>query len=131
MDAAALDLPAHPAESAGAGLLWPNRFRRLGAEFLTEREPGPIDDPHWVATSDEWAEVPSLPGDWTPRPDWQALQRFHLAEVAIRQAYARDLAEPARRHRILRHPYDDQEERASYTAFPPDRAPGVEVSCSS
>jgi serine/tyrosine/threonine adenylyltransferase len=57
--------------------------------------------------------------------------RNHLAQAAIERAQAGDFAEVRRLHELLRRPYDEQPERASYAALPPDWARGIEVSCSS
>ncbi len=58
--------------------------------------------------------------------------RNYLAQTAIRQAReARDFSEVERLLELLRHPYDEQPERESYAALPPDWARHIEVSCSS
>ena len=57
--------------------------------------------------------------------------RNHLAEVAIRQARARDYSEVARLLKVLERPYDEQPEFESYAQEPPDWAKTLELSCSS
>jgi serine/tyrosine/threonine adenylyltransferase len=57
--------------------------------------------------------------------------RNHLAEAAIRQARAGDFSEVRRLHRVLRHPFDEQEEHSAYAASPPEWAQGITASCSS
>jgi uncharacterized protein YdiU (UPF0061 family) len=57
--------------------------------------------------------------------------RNHLAQRAIEAAEARDYAEIARLHTILRTPFDDQDVDESYANPPAAGTPVVEVSCSS
>ncbi|MGI4861483.1 MAG: protein adenylyltransferase SelO [Janthinobacterium lividum] len=57
--------------------------------------------------------------------------RNHLAEVAIRAARENDFSETRRLLEVLRRPFDEQPEHASYAALPPDWATSLEVSCSS
>jgi len=57
--------------------------------------------------------------------------RNYLAETAIRLAQARDYSEIDRLLAVLQHPYDEQPDRHSYAAAPPDWAGAIAVSCSS
>jgi len=57
--------------------------------------------------------------------------RNHLAEQAIRQAQQGDFSEVTRLHEILRQPFDEQPEHATYADLPPDWAAAISVSCSS
>ncbi len=57
--------------------------------------------------------------------------RNYLAQVAIEKAQNKDYSEIHRLLSVLRRPYDEQEENASYAALPPDWASHLEVSCSS
>ncbi|MBY0558000.1 MAG: YdiU family protein, partial [Burkholderiaceae bacterium] len=57
--------------------------------------------------------------------------RNYLAQVAIEKAQNKDYSEIQRLLSVLRRPYDEQEENASYAALPPDWASHLEVSCSS
>ena len=61
--------------------------------------------------------------------------RNHLAEVAIRKARGdegpRDFDEVRRLLQVLRHPYDEQPEYASYAQLPPQWAGNLHLSCSS
>ncbi len=57
--------------------------------------------------------------------------RNYLAEIAIRRAQARDYSEVDRLLEVLQHPYDEQPDRHSYAAAPPDWASSISVSCSS
>ena len=57
--------------------------------------------------------------------------RNHLAEAAIRQAREGHFSEVHRLHRVLRHPFDEQEEHSAYAASPPEWAQGITASCSS
>ncbi len=57
--------------------------------------------------------------------------RNYLAETAIRRAQARDYSEIDRLLAVLQHPYDEQPDRHSYAAAPPDWAGAIAVSCSS
>ena len=55
---------------------WPNRFHGLGNAFFTELPAEALPAPHWVATSDDCAELLGLAPDWKTRPDLNALQVF-------------------------------------------------------
>ena len=58
--------------------------------------------------------------------------RNYLAQVAIEKATGtKDYSEIDRLLRLLRHPFDEQPEMASYAAPPPEWAQTIEVSCSS
>ena len=57
--------------------------------------------------------------------------RNYLAQQAIAAAENKDFNELDRLFRVLRHPYDEQEEFDSYAALPPDWAQTISVSCSS
>lgn len=57
--------------------------------------------------------------------------RNYLAQVAIEKAQNKDFSEVRRLLEVLQHPFDEQEQYASYAALPPDWASGLEVSCSS
>jgi len=59
--------------------------------------------------------------------------RNHIAEVAIRDAQAGDLAEVQRVLKVLSRPFDESDvaTRERYAGFPPDWAQTIEVSCSS
>jgi uncharacterized protein YdiU (UPF0061 family) len=58
--------------------------------------------------------------------------RNYLAQVAIEKATgAKDYSEIDRLLRLLRHPYDEQPEMASYAGPPPEWAQEIQVSCSS
>ncbi|MDE1184360.1 protein adenylyltransferase SelO [Paraburkholderia sp.] len=57
--------------------------------------------------------------------------RNHLAESAIRKAKEKDFSEVERLASVLRRPFDEQPENASYAGLPPDWASSLEVSCSS
>ncbi|MGF6411008.1 protein adenylyltransferase SelO [Paraburkholderia sp. MM5482-R1] len=57
--------------------------------------------------------------------------RNHLAETAIQRAKEKDFSEVERLAAVLRHPFDEQPEYASYAGLPPDWANSLEVSCSS
>ncbi|APA86930.1 YdiU family protein [Paraburkholderia sprentiae WSM5005] len=57
--------------------------------------------------------------------------RNHLAETAIQRAKEKDFSEVERLATVLRRPFDEQPEHASYAGLPPDWANSLEVSCSS
>ena len=57
--------------------------------------------------------------------------RNHLAENAIQAARAGDFSEVSRLQTVLRRPFDEQPEAASYAALPPAWAQDLEISCSS
>lgn len=57
--------------------------------------------------------------------------RNYLAQMAIEKAEQNDFSELEKLAKILKHPYDEQEEFSSYAALPPDWASQIEVSCSS
>ena len=58
--------------------------------------------------------------------------RNHLAEAAIRHARMKDFSEVERLLRVLGAPHDDHPDAtAADSAFPPDWARHLEVSCSS
>ena len=57
--------------------------------------------------------------------------RNYLAETAIRRAQARDYSEIDRLLAVLQQPFDEQPDKHSYAAAPPDWAGAIAVSCSS
>jgi len=57
--------------------------------------------------------------------------RNYLAQRAIEAALESDYSEISRLHAVLRRPFDEQPERESYAAPPPDSARDITVSCSS
>jgi len=57
--------------------------------------------------------------------------RNYLAQVAIEKAQQKDFSEVGRLLAVLEKPFDEQPERDSYAALPPDWASHLEVSCSS
>jgi uncharacterized protein YdiU (UPF0061 family) len=57
--------------------------------------------------------------------------RNHLAEIAIQAAREGDFSEVGRLLNVLRRPFDDQPEAASYASLPPSWAQELEISCSS
>jgi uncharacterized protein YdiU (UPF0061 family) len=57
--------------------------------------------------------------------------RNHLAELAIRQAKAKDFALVDTLLAVLRSPFDEHPEHEEMAGFPPDWASHIEISCSS
>lgn len=57
--------------------------------------------------------------------------RNYLAQQAIQAAEGGDYSEVARLHDVLRRPFDEQPDRETYAAAPPDSARHITVSCSS
>ena len=57
--------------------------------------------------------------------------RNYLAQVAIEKAQGGDFSEVGRLLAVLEKPFDEQEDKESYAALPPDWASHLEVSCSS
>jgi uncharacterized protein YdiU (UPF0061 family) len=88
-----------------------------GARYLRRLESEPRSDVERRAAMD--------------RANPKYVLRNHLAQRAIDLAVAGDFGEVRALHDLLRHPYDDQPERAAYAALPPDWARHIEVSCSS
>jgi len=57
--------------------------------------------------------------------------RNHLCEIAIRQAKTGDFSEIERLLTVLRAPFDEHPDMASYADHPPAWAQSIEISCSS
>jgi uncharacterized protein YdiU (UPF0061 family) len=57
--------------------------------------------------------------------------RNYLAQQAIEAAQTGDVGEITRLHEVLRRPFDEQPERETYAAAPPDWANAISISCSS
>ncbi|WP_332293087.1 protein adenylyltransferase SelO [Aquincola agrisoli] len=50
-----------------------HRFASLGERFSTRLAGMPVPQAHWVAVSDDCAELLGWPADWWQRPEWRAL----------------------------------------------------------
>ena len=122
-----------------------NLFRGLGRFNSAPREKNAMRRDQFAdrAAFDAWAETyrARLQRESRSEAERQAhmdkvnpkyILRNYLVQNAIRQVgQDRDFSEIDRLLELLKHPFDEQPERESYAASPPDWARQIEVSCSS
>jgi uncharacterized protein YdiU (UPF0061 family) len=88
---------------------------------------------HWLLQySERLALIPrGLAANLMLNTNPKYVLRNHLGELAIQAANQKDFSVVAQLLQALEHPFDEQPERESFAAFPPDWAASISISCSS